>query len=204
MVHLESLQRIADENGGNRGTGEPGYQASVDQVVTVLENAGYQPELWAFEVPFEADSSALEVLGAEGTPTGEITGAGFVGARGGEATGTLVGVDLTARGASSSGCETGDFAELPARSVALMQRGGCDFATKARNAQDAGAVAAVVLIDDWTESWPLVMRGDGDGLTIPVVSVTGPATRTLPDIVGAEVRVVSGRESGLPDACIHH
>ena len=36
MTHLEALQRIADENGGNRASGEPGYEASVDYVAGVL------------------------------------------------------------------------------------------------------------------------------------------------------------------------
>lgn len=195
-THLEAFQRIAEENGGNRGTGEPGYQASVDYVVTVLEDAGYQPELWEFEVPLEADLSELVVLGADRTTLGQVTGAGFTGARDGAATGTLTGVDLSApRASSTSGCELDDFADLPAQAVALMRRGGCDFAVKARNAQEAGAVAAVVLIDGESEA-TVVMRGDGDGLTIPVVSVTGETARTLPDVVGAEVRVVSARASG--------
>lgn len=197
MVHLEALQRIADENGGNRGTGEPGYQASVDYVVSVLEDAGYEPVLWEFEVPMESDRSALEVLGPGGRSVPGIAGAGFVDAFVGEAAGTLSAVDLgIGDAAGTSGCEPADFADMPDGAVALMQRGGCDFAAKARNAHDAGAVAAVVLIDDGGAGQPLVMRGDGAGLTLPVVSVTGRAARDLVNSVGAEVRVVADRENG--------
>ena len=39
--HLEALQRIADSNGGNRATPGPGYDASVDYVVGVLRDAGF-------------------------------------------------------------------------------------------------------------------------------------------------------------------
>lgn len=39
--HLEALQRIADQNGGNRASGTPGYAASVDYVVGVLKAAGW-------------------------------------------------------------------------------------------------------------------------------------------------------------------
>jgi aminopeptidase S len=39
--HLEALQRIADANGGNRASGTPGYAASVDYVVGVLKQAGW-------------------------------------------------------------------------------------------------------------------------------------------------------------------
>ena len=41
FVHLEALQRIADENGGNRASPCPGYDASVDYVTGVLREAGY-------------------------------------------------------------------------------------------------------------------------------------------------------------------
>jgi aminopeptidase S len=41
MPHLEALQRIAESNGGNRATPGPGYDASVDYVVGVLRDAGF-------------------------------------------------------------------------------------------------------------------------------------------------------------------
>lgn len=41
FVHLEELQRIADENGGNRATPSPGYEASVEYVVGILRADGY-------------------------------------------------------------------------------------------------------------------------------------------------------------------
>ena len=42
LAHLEVLQRIADDNGGNRASPGPGYDASVDYVVGILRNAGYE------------------------------------------------------------------------------------------------------------------------------------------------------------------
>jgi aminopeptidase S len=42
LEHLQALQRIADENGGNRAVGTPGYDASVDYVVGVLRGAGFE------------------------------------------------------------------------------------------------------------------------------------------------------------------
>jgi len=39
--HLEALQRIADENGGNRVAGSAGYEASVEYVVSTLRADGY-------------------------------------------------------------------------------------------------------------------------------------------------------------------
>ena len=40
-VHLQALQRVADENGGNRAAGTPGYEASVEYVAGVLRSAGF-------------------------------------------------------------------------------------------------------------------------------------------------------------------
>ncbi|MEV4596983.1 M20/M25/M40 family metallo-hydrolase [Amycolatopsis sp. NPDC049253] len=41
VVHLTALQKIADENGGNRASPGPGYDASVDYVVGALRGSGY-------------------------------------------------------------------------------------------------------------------------------------------------------------------
>ncbi|MDP9981700.1 aminopeptidase S [Pseudarthrobacter oxydans] len=41
--HLEALQRIADDNGGNRASGTSGYEASARYVEEQLRAAGYTP-----------------------------------------------------------------------------------------------------------------------------------------------------------------
>jgi aminopeptidase S len=48
--HLQALQRIADENGGNRASPSPGYEASVDYVAKVLRGAGYQVSTPTFPI----------------------------------------------------------------------------------------------------------------------------------------------------------
>ena len=42
LKHLRALQKIADEHGGNRASGTPGYDASVKYVVGVLRDAGFK------------------------------------------------------------------------------------------------------------------------------------------------------------------
>ena len=49
FVHLEALQRIADQNDGNRASPSPGYDASVDYVVGVLRAAGYDVNTPTYE-----------------------------------------------------------------------------------------------------------------------------------------------------------
>ena len=47
--HLQALQRIADENGGDRAAGTPGYQASVEYVAGVLGAAGFAVSTLTYE-----------------------------------------------------------------------------------------------------------------------------------------------------------
>lgn len=50
FVHLRALQRIADENGGNRASGSRGYEMSVDYVARVLREAGYDVSTPSYDV----------------------------------------------------------------------------------------------------------------------------------------------------------
>jgi Zn-dependent M28 family amino/carboxypeptidase len=142
--HQAALQRIADANGGTRADSTPGYAASVDYVLDVLADAGWEAE----KVPFsyEATDSLLRQL----TPvqatyaTGAYTGTGE-----GDVTGNVIPVDLALTGdrASSSGCEAADFAGLDfsgTNDIALIQRGTCGFNVKALNAEAAGAEAVII------------------------------------------------------------
>ncbi|WP_350281444.1 M28 family metallopeptidase [Kribbella sp. HUAS MG21] len=47
-AHLDQLQSIATNNGGNRYTGRPGYKASADWVKSKLDAAGYTTTLQSF------------------------------------------------------------------------------------------------------------------------------------------------------------
>ncbi|MEU4674951.1 M20/M25/M40 family metallo-hydrolase [Amycolatopsis sp. NPDC023774] len=51
--HLQALQKIADENGGNRASPSPGYDASVDYVAGVLRAAGYDVSTPTYELSRE-------------------------------------------------------------------------------------------------------------------------------------------------------
>ena len=57
------MQAIADANGGTRATDTPGYQASVDYVVGVLEKSGWTADVVPFT--YNATDTVLQQL----TPT---------------------------------------------------------------------------------------------------------------------------------------
>lgn len=80
LVHLQALQRIADQNGGNRASPGPGYDASVDYVVGVLRGAG-----WEVSTPmYDTGSGGDEEGGGSGEDgEGDDSGAAEAGNGGG-------------------------------------------------------------------------------------------------------------------------
>jgi Zn-dependent M28 family amino/carboxypeptidase len=178
--HLEALQAIADENGGTRASGTPGYEASRDYVVSQLEDAGYHPEVQAFTFPFfqslapptfEQTSPAARTF-VEGT---DYSLTDFSGS--GDVTGAVQAVNdnvlpPTPEPSSNAGCEPEDFTGFTAGNVALIQRGTCPFAQKVENAVTAGASAVIL----FNEGQPGRTAADtvtlGGPTTVPVVFAT--------------------------------
>jgi Zn-dependent M28 family amino/carboxypeptidase len=198
--HLTALQRASDANGGNRASGLPGYDASVDYVVGRLTEAGYTPVVQEFDFLYTEENSELERISPN--PTTYVEGTDFLrnrfdsGVPEGEATGSLFLADLRLdapslpANTSNSGCEAADFTGMPAGSVALVQRGTCGFNVKVLNAQAAGASAVIVMNEGQPGRTGLVgMIGDATGLTIPAVFATFAAGADLASTPGATVRV---------------
>src|SRR5688500_6016427 len=109
--HLEAFQAIADANGGTRATDTPGYRASVDYVVDVLEESGWSADVVPFT--YNATDTVLQQL----TPTQAAhPHAGATGTGEGDVTRAVVPVDINLSGTrqNTSGCEDADFAGFPA------------------------------------------------------------------------------------------
>lgn len=198
-AHQAALQRIATANGGNRFSGFPGYDASVDYVVEQLEAAGYEPEVQAF------DYLAFEVVGpstlqqvaptlrtyVEGVDFGAITQTDP-----GDVTAAVTPVDLQLGigNTSTSGCEASDFAGFPAGNIALLQRGTCTFEIKAENAAAAGAVGIVIFNQGNTtaedrNNIPAVTLTANNTSGIPVLGTTYSLGVTLASTPGLRMRV---------------
>ncbi|WP_207781869.1 M28 family metallopeptidase [Phytoactinopolyspora limicola] len=179
--HLQQFQKIADNNDdpyypGSRAAGTKGYADSAAYVAGLLEDAGYDVTLDEFEFQF-AFPAVLEQL----TPVqGEYDTGPFTNSGAGDVTGPVIPVNLALDPPrdSTSGCEPSDFDGLDfsgPNDVALVQRGTCPFADKARNAQDAGAEAVVIFNqgDDPTREGLIVgTLGDDSGVVIPVVGAS--------------------------------
>jgi Zn-dependent M28 family amino/carboxypeptidase len=179
MAHLTRLQEIADQHDGNRAMGTPGYQASVDYVVDLLRDKGFDPQVSDFEVrlPF-AEKPDLTVGGAKvfAVPLSFTVGTAPEGA-----SGPLV----AARVDQTPGCADADYEGLPVQgAVVLVDRGSCPFAEKQTIAAKRGALALIVAdnVDRPIEEFGGTLGSTTD-VKIPVVGITkseGARLRTNP------------------------
>jgi len=168
LAHARRLQNIADDHGGNRAAGTPGYDASAAYVAEELRRAGYEVQIQPFELPGYAVIREAD-LNVPGTSVQETDFALMERSASGEVEAPVQPVD--ARG-STSGCEMEDFEGLSEGDIALLRRGTCTFRTKAENAEGAGASAA--LIFNAGEADGEVLRGalGEPGIGIPVMGTS--------------------------------
>ena len=146
-AHQAAFQEIAENNDdpiypGTRAAGTEGYDESAEYVADLMEDAGYEVTIDEFDFTFQFPVILRQITPTQGSYfANPAVGTGF-----GNVTANVVAVDinLVPPRANTSGCEAADFAAFPTGSIALMQRGTCPFATKAFNAQAAGASAVVL------------------------------------------------------------
>lgn len=166
MAHLGRLQEIADEHGGNRALGRPGYDASVDYIVNTLRDKGFQVETPEFEVRIPwAEEPSLTAAGskAEARPLQFTIGTGPDGV-----SGPLV----AARTEDTPGCTAEDYDGLPVQgAVVLVDRGACPFGAKQAVAADRGAVALIVANNEDGPDLGAGTLGETTDVKIPVISV---------------------------------
>lgn len=167
MQRLQDFQDIADANGGNRAMETPGYEASAVYVEDALRAAGYEPERQYFT--FEdlvTDDLSLTAAGVE--VTSDVYPAEFAPDTPDDGvTGPIVQpADELVQGCTA---ETWDGVAVEG-AVALISRGSCPFADKARFAAEAGA-AAVILYNN-TDGALNPTLGEESDVWVPTVGIT--------------------------------
>jgi Zn-dependent M28 family amino/carboxypeptidase len=177
LAHERVFQRIANQNEGTRASGLPGFDASAAYVAQRLRAAGYSVTLQEFTFPFFRDLADPTLSQVSPTPTDyETETMTFSGS--GSVTGALVPtndvvIPPTPEPSSSSGCEATDFAPAPAGpSVALIQRGTCNFIVKATNAKAAGYDAVVVFNEGQPGRDELLQGTLGEPFDLPVLGIS--------------------------------
>lgn len=192
--HQKMLAQIARRHDNNRASGTRGYAAASDYITFWLRMTGYDIEIQAFDFPFfqQVSDPLFQTIEPQGEPFGPNDPQGFYtmtySGSGGISKGALSIVDVIMPPAqdantSTSGCEAEDFADFPAGSVALIQRGSCAFYDKAVNAQNAGATA-VIVYNEGQEGRREAIRGtlQHPEFSIPVIFTSFDIGRMLYDL----------------------
>lgn len=177
LSHERVLQRIANQNGGTRASGTPGFEASTAYVKKTLKAAGYSVKEQKFQFPFFRELAPGTLSQTSPTPTDYETDT-FDYSGTGDVTGTVVPTNDVVippgptAGSSNSGCEPGDFVPATGTQVALIQRGTCDFVVKAQNAEAAGYAAAIIFNEGQPGRDELLAGTLGEAVDIPVVGLS--------------------------------
>jgi len=200
-AHQQALQNIATMNNGTRASGTPGYEASAAYVTRRLERAGYRPQRQEFSFKSFEELAPATFARVSPDPRTYVDDEDFAimsYAGSGDVTGTVTPVDVVlppgpTANTSTSGCETADFTGFPAGNVALLQRGTCEFAVKAQNAQAAGASAAVIFNEgqEGRQVTLLGTLGDDTTATIPVLGASFAVGNELAGQAGAVVHITT-------------
>jgi hypothetical protein len=180
-THLRGLASIAARNGGDRAAGSPGGAATERFIAERLVAAGWGVRFERVTFPFFAERRAprLTLPGGRRLRHGSdvrtlaFSPGGSVRAR----------VKRVGGSRADAGCRAADWRSFPRGRIALVRRGTCRFATKARRAQAAGA-AAVVISEPASSVPPRATLG-APGLRVPVVAVDAQAGTALARASGA-------------------
>jgi aminopeptidase Y len=196
-THMQALSDVAAANGRTRAAGTPGGAATERLIAERLRVAGWSVRVQRVGFPFFDERRAPVVT----LPGGRRLRAGaevrtLEYSAGGSAHAAVVVVGGDRRDA---GCGAADWRAFPRGRIAMVRRGTCAFAAKARAAQSAGA-AAVIVSDPPARGAAEPVRGTlgAPGVRVPVVTVAAGAGRALAGArgaVGVRVDAVSERRT---------
>ncbi|NMN98103.1 M28 family metallopeptidase [Antrihabitans stalactiti] len=141
VAHLDALDKIARENGGNRAAGTTGYDASVAYVTSKLKEKGFDVQTPEFDIhDFEVNGESLKA----GDRDFKISALGYSPATPKDGVRGRLAVLPTG---DKPGCDATDYDGIDVRgAIALVHRGDCTFAAKEKLAAEHGAVALLVVV----------------------------------------------------------
>jgi Zn-dependent M28 family amino/carboxypeptidase len=186
-THLQALAAVGTGNRGTRAAGTPGGVATEALIATRLRAAGFTVRFERVPFPFFDERRAPLVT----LPGGRRLAADrdvrtLAYSAGGDARAP---VRVVGGGRANAGCPAADWRGFPRGRIALVRRGVCPFASKARAAQRAGAAA--LLVEDRAATGtrgPVSGTLGAPGIRIPAVAVDAAAGAALARARGA-VRV---------------
>jgi extracellular elastinolytic metalloproteinase len=101
-----------------------------------------------------------------------------------------------ASGTTHQACSAAFNAAALSGKIALIDRGNCNFTVKVKNAQNAGAVAAIV-VDNIAGEYPFTMGGTDNTITIPAVMISFETGDTLKQLLNASTVVNVTLKTGV-------
>ncbi|GJO25006.1 peptidase M28 [Mycobacterium marinum] len=190
FAHLRALQTVADSNGGNRATGTPGYDASVDYVVKALKAKGFEVTTPEFQRLYTV---------SEGKPTLTVAGRSYSVDQASllvqTPPGGLAGPPV--RPSRSDGCAVADYPPaLPDNAIAVVDDTGCSVVDKHNSAVAKGAAGLIVIsaAPDRGSSANLFGPGYYNQLKVPVAVVGASGAAALAR-TNAPIRLVLDTEN---------
>ena len=174
-THLRKLQEIADANRGNRAEGTPGYDASVEYVVKVLKDKGFDVQTPEFDRLDRTEG---------GNPTLTVSGRGYHVDQASLLVTTPPGGlnAITLRPQKAPGCTAADYGTMSVKgAVAVVDDTGCSVGAKQNTAVAKGAVGLLVVSAPGTRGSPagLFTPGYYQQLTVPVGVIGNDADAAL-------------------------
>jgi hypothetical protein len=162
-THLRKLQEIADANRGSRAEGTPGYDATVDYVVKVLKDKGFDVATPEFDRLDRTEG---------GNPQLTVSGRGYPVDQASLLVGTPAGGlnAVTLRPQKAPGCAVADYGTASVKgAIAVVDDTGCSVGAKQKAAVSEGAVGLLVVSGPGTTGPAnLFTPGYYQQLTIPV------------------------------------
>ena len=174
-THLRKLQEIADANRGNRAEGTPGYDASVEYVVKVLKDKGFDVQTPEFDRLDRTEG---------GNPTLTVSGRGYHVDQASLLVTTPAGGlnAITLRPQKAPGCTGADYGTMSVKgAVAVVDDTGCSVGAKQNTAVAKGAVGLLVVSAPGNRGSPagLFTPGYYQQLTVPVGIIGNDADAAL-------------------------
>ncbi len=191
-THLRDIAITGARNGGNRAAGTPGGRATEELIAARLRAAGWSVRFAPVRFPFFSERSTprVRVAGRSLRAGDDVRTLAY--SPGGRARAPVV---VVGRGRADAGCRTGDWRGFERGRIALVRRGACPFAVKARRAQAAGAAAVIVADPEATgPGGPVRGTLGAPGLHVPAVAVdadAGAAIARARSAVAVDVDAVS-------------
>ena len=174
-THLRKFQEIADANRGSRAEGTAGYDASVDYVVKVLKDKGFDVQTPEFDRLDRTEG---------GNPTLTVSGRGYHVDQASLLVPTPPGGlnAITARPQKAPGCTAADYGTASVKgAIAVVDDTGCSVGDKQNAAVAKGAVGLLVVSAPGTSGSPagLFTPGYYQQLTVPVGVIGGDGDAAL-------------------------